>query len=149
MIRYSMVPDTTPGPGLRVLGIHSRQVAGVVDAITRPTTDVHLPEAVASALRSFVREMFKAADVDLSRLRDAMFAVHPSDSRVIDRVLDVLMLRDEQLAASREQGNMLSATLPHLWMRLLADPSVAPGTLIPSIAFGPGMTMWGALLEKK
>ncbi|MBA3456557.1 MAG: hypothetical protein H0T42_25940 [Deltaproteobacteria bacterium] len=153
MIRYSMVPETTPVAGLRVLGIHHRDVAGVVDAMTLQSSSVSVPEAVASALRGFVRELFASADVDLGRLRDASFAVHPSDAWVIDRVIDVLMLRDDQLAASRnvlrEQGNMMSATLPHIWMRLLSDPAIAPGTLIPSIAFGPGMTLWGALLEKR
>jgi predicted naringenin-chalcone synthase len=108
---------------------------------------------MACALRGFVRELFKQCNVDLGRLRDATFAVHPSDRWVIDRVIDVLLLRDEQLAASRrvlrDEGDMLSATLPHIWMRLLADPSVAPGTLIPSIAFGPGLTLWGLLLEKR
>lgn len=153
MIRYSMVPDSTPGPGLRLLCTHRCEVAGVVDAITRQLAPSEVPETVASALRGFVRDLFRTAGVDLGRLRDAMIAVHPSDSWVIDRVIDVLMLRDEQLAASRnvlrEQGNMLSATLPHIWMRLLHDPTVLPGTLIPSIAFGPGLTLWGALLEKR
>jgi alkylresorcinol/alkylpyrone synthase len=152
MIRYSMVPETAAVAGLRVLGIHHRAVVGVVEAMTSPATSV-IAETVASALRGFVRELFAAANVDLGRRRDATFAVHPSDAWVIDRVIDVLMLRDGQLAASRDvvraRGNMLSATMPHIWMNLLADPAVASGTLIPSIAFGPGMTMWGALLEKK
>lgn len=153
MIRYSMVPDTTADTGLRVLGIHHRAVAGVVEAMTSPAGASLIPETVASALRGFVRELFATANVDLRRLRDATFAVHPSDSWVIERVVDVLMLRDDQLSASRdvlrEHGNMLSATMPHIWMRMLADPAIASGTLIPSIAFGPGMTMWGALLEKR
>jgi predicted naringenin-chalcone synthase len=153
MIRYSMVPETSPGSGLRVLGIHHCEVPGVVDAITRETSASLVPETMASALRRFVRDLFRASGIDLGRLHDATFAVHPSDTWVIDRVIDVLMLRDEQLEASRgvlrDQGNMLSATLPHIWMRLLSDPSVAPGTLIPSIAFGPGLTLWGALLEKR
>jgi alkylresorcinol/alkylpyrone synthase len=152
MIRYSMVHGGETDSGLRVLGIHQREVAGVVDAMTVPS-DAAVPEAVASALRGFVRELFKHAEVDLGRLRDATFAVHPSDTWVIDRVIDVLMLRDEQLAASRgvlrSHGNMMSATLPHIWKELLEDPDVPRGTLIPSIAFGPGLTLWGALLEKR
>lgn len=151
MIRYSIVQDDAAS-GLRLLGIHHREVPGVVDAITQET-DARVPEAMASALRGFVRELFKQSSVDLGRLRDATFAVHPSDPWVIDRVIDVLMLRDEQLSASRgvlrEEGNMLSATLPHIWMRLLADPTIGRGTLIPSIAFGPGLTLWGVLLEKR
>jgi len=44
---------------------------------------------------------------------------------------------------------MLSATLPHVWMRLLDDPSIPAGMLIPSTAVGPTLTLWGALLEKR
>jgi len=32
---------------------------------------------------------------------------------------------------------------------MLADPRVARGTLIPSLAFGPGLTVAGTLLEKR
>jgi predicted naringenin-chalcone synthase len=45
-------------------------------------------------------------------------------------------------------GNMSSATLPHIWKLLLEDPAVPPGTLIPSMAFGPGLTVCGAVLQK-
>ena len=47
----------------------------------------------------------------------------------------------------RDYGNMSSATLPYIWMRLLRDVPV--GTLIPSLAFGPGLTICGALFEKR
>jgi len=65
----------------------------------------------------------------------------------------VLELDAAQVRTSREvlrdHGNMSSATLPHVWMRLAGDPQVAPGTLIPSLAFGPGLTVAGVLLEKR
>jgi predicted naringenin-chalcone synthase len=48
-----------------------------------------------------------------------------------------------------DHGNMSSATLPHIWQRLIDDPAVPRGTPIPSLAFGPGLTMCGALLEKR
>jgi predicted naringenin-chalcone synthase len=44
---------------------------------------------------------------------------------------------------------MSSATLPHVWMRVLADERVAPGTLVASLAFGPGLTCAGGLFEKQ
>ncbi len=53
-------------------------------------------------------------------------------------------------AASREVlfrfGNMSSATLPHVWTTLVNDASVAVGTPVVSLAFGPGLTMCGALM---
>jgi predicted naringenin-chalcone synthase len=44
---------------------------------------------------------------------------------------------------------MSSATLPHVWARLLDDTSVAPGTPIVSLAFGPGLTVCGGLFRKQ
>jgi predicted naringenin-chalcone synthase len=42
--------------------------------------------------------------------------------------------------ALREGGNKSSATVPHIWDRLLRDPDVRPGTRVVSLAFGPGLT---------
>ena len=43
---------------------------------------------------------------------------------------------------------MSSATLPHVWMRLLEDDAVASGTLVVSLAFGPGLTICGGIFRK-
>ena len=48
-----------------------------------------------------------------------------------------------------DHGNMSSATLPHVWMRIVDDARVASGTLVASLAFGPGLTCSGALFEKQ
>jgi predicted naringenin-chalcone synthase len=48
----------------------------------------------------------------------------------------------------RDHGNMSSATLPHIWARIAVDTSVPSGTLITSLAFGPGLTVYGAVLRK-
>jgi predicted naringenin-chalcone synthase len=45
-------------------------------------------------------------------------------------------------------GNMSSATLPHIWEAMLGDIKVPNQALIVSLAFGPGLTISGALLEK-
>jgi predicted naringenin-chalcone synthase len=63
-----------------------------------------------------------------------------------------LELTDHQVAASRDIlfrfGNMSSATLPHIWMSLLGDDAVRPGTHVVSLAFGPGLTVSAALMVK-
>lgn len=68
------------------------------------------------------------------------------------KVAQQLELRDEQVQGSRQllkdRGNMSSATLPHLWERLLNDDSIPSGTPIVSFAFGPGLTICGSLMEK-
>ncbi len=160
LIRYCMVPDQGTR-GLRVLTVHERVLPDTADAMTwivsdagmRMTLARDVPERVASALRGFIVELLQRGGRGVGDLKHAMFAVHPGGPKIIDRVHDVLELRESQVASSRqvllEHGNMSSATLPHIWMRMLADPNVPAGTLIPSLAFGPGLTVCGALLEKR
>ena len=82
----------------------------------------------------------------------AVFAVHPGGPRIVDAVQSALELSDAQVAASRDvlsrYGNMSSATLPHVWRDLLRSSAVEPGTVVASLAFGPGLTMAGALMVK-
>lgn len=84
---------------------------------------------------------------------NALFAVHPGGPKILDYVKKVCELKDEQMRHSisvlREYGNMSSATLPHIWDKILQDPEVADGTPIISLAFGPGLTIAGILMEKQ
>jgi predicted naringenin-chalcone synthase len=162
LIRYALVPGSTSGRGgLGVLALHEQVLPDCADAMTwivgdhgmQMTLARDVPERIAGALREFVLLLLRRAGRDVRALRDAVVAVHPGGPRIIDRVRDVLELDDAQVAASRgvlrDHGNMSSATLPHVWARLLDDPTVAPGTLIPCLAFGPGLTLCGAVLEKR
>jgi predicted naringenin-chalcone synthase len=112
-----------------------------------------VPERIAGALRPFVTELFAKAGLGVAEaLRQAIVAVHPGGPKIIDRVREVLELESAQVQASRdvlfEYGNMSSATLPHVWQRILADGAVEPGTLVLSLAFGPGLTVCGSLFRK-
>jgi predicted naringenin-chalcone synthase len=81
-----------------------------------------------------------------------VWAVHPGGPRIVDKVEEWMKLEPQQLRASREilfeRGNMSSATLPHIWDRILRDEAVVPGTLVASLAFGPGLTIYGAVMRK-
>lgn len=85
--------------------------------------------------------------------KGALFAVHPGGPKILDYVQNVLDLKEEQLhhsaAILKECGNMSSATLPHIWEKMLQDPNVANGTPIVSLAFGPGLTIASILMEKR
>ena len=159
LIRYCMVPDQGTR-GLRVLALHERVLPDSADAMSWIVSDAGMqmtlardvPERVASALRGFLVELLARAGRDLRHLKGSVFAVHPGGPKIIDRVHDVLELTEAQVATSRrvlyDHGNMSSATLPHIWMHLLDDRAIPAGTLIPSLAFGPGLTVCGGLLEK-
>ena len=85
-------------------------------------------------------------------LGGALYAVHPGGPKVLDRVRAALRLDEAQIAGSRallrRRGNMSSATLPHIWMDLVRDPTIVPGTLVVSLAFGPGLTVSAAVMQK-
>lgn len=160
MIRYCAVRDQGTR-GLAVLATHERVLPDSSDAMTwivgdhgmQMTLARDVPDRVAAALRGFIVELLRGANRGVHDLKRAVVAVHPGGPKIIDRVRDILELDEAQVAASRrvlfDHGNMSSATLPHIWMHLLDDPRIAPGTLIPSLAFGPGLTVTGALFEKR
>ncbi|HET9988342.1 MAG TPA: hypothetical protein VFQ65_07475, partial [Kofleriaceae bacterium] len=139
LIRYSMIPDRGE-PGLRVRAVHEQIMADSAGAMTWIVGDTGMqmtlardvPDRIAKAVRGFVLELFARGGVGLERLRSSIFAVHPGGPKIIDQVGKVLELDDPQLAESRrvlfDYGNMSSATLPHVWQRLLADPRVPAGT---------------------
>jgi predicted naringenin-chalcone synthase len=160
LIRYSL--ETEPsGPALQVLALGERLIPDSADAMTWVAADTGMtmtlardvPDRIATALRAFVFDLFAAAKIDLhSELPRTLFAVHPGGPRIIDSVRERLELSPMQVQTAREvlftYGNMSSATLPHIWMQMLNDPSVHNGRLIASLAFGPGLTMCGALFRK-
>lgn len=160
-IRYSLRSDRGPGPALAFIACREVLVPGTEDSIgwnpgdhgMRMTLSRDVPERIAGALKPLLRTLFTAAGVDSAEaLSRGLFAVHPGGPRIIDQVATLLELAPIQVEASRavlrEHGNMSSATLPHVWERLAGDSAVAPGTLITSLAFGPGLTIYGAVLRK-
>jgi predicted naringenin-chalcone synthase len=154
-----MVPSTAKR-GLRVLAVAERIVPESADAMTWKVSEHGMamslardvPQKIAQVLRAFVSDLLAQTGRTIAALRNVAVAVHPGGPKIIDGVRDTLELWDEQVAISREvlhdHGNMSSATLPHIWQRMIEDERVPAGTLIPSLAFGPGLTVCGALLEK-
>jgi predicted naringenin-chalcone synthase len=163
-IRYAVtdtITGTRQGPSLRVLALAEVIVPNSADAMGWMMSDYgmemildrNVPEHIGRELRGFVIELYRRAGLDLGvHLRGSVAAVHPGGPRIIDRVREVLELDEDQVRHSREvlrdYGNMSSATLPHIWMRVLDDPSVPAGALVLSLAFGPGLTVCGGLFRK-
>jgi len=119
----------------------------------RMTLAREVPEKIAAELPGFLARMFAQAGESFEAERaTTLFAVHPGGPRIIDAVQALLELSGEQTAASRtllyERGNMSSATLPHVWARVLETSAIKAGTLVASLAFGPGLTIAGALFRK-
>ncbi|MDA0379419.1 MAG: type III polyketide synthase [Bacteroidetes bacterium] len=78
------------------------------------------------------------------------WAVHPGGRAILDKVRDGLDLGEQKLGAPRailrDYGNMSSATILFVLQKVLAD--AAPGERVMAMAFGPGLTVESALLER-
>lgn len=114
--------------------------------------DKRIPEAVGCSINRFIDNLFNRAGLDRNNnLPASALALHPGGPRIIDQVRDVLGIDEERVTWSRkvlfERGNISSATAPHMWADILADPTSATGSLITTIAFGPGLTAAGAILR--
>ena len=162
-VRYALreARETDAEHGLELLAVSEQILPDSAECMAWAVGDfgMHMtltrdvPDRIAGALRPFVTELFAKAGRSVAEaLRHAVVAVHPGGPKIIDRVREVLELEPTQVQASRdvlfEYGNMSSATLPHVWQRVLADDAVRPGTLVLSLAFGPGLSVCGGLFRK-
>jgi predicted naringenin-chalcone synthase len=91
--------------------------------------------------------------LDFEREKSRMsFAIHPGGPAILNQIRAKLGIEESQIALSRqvlyENGNMASATAPHIWKLVAESPDIAVGTKVLSMAFGPGLTVIGALFEK-
>jgi len=166
-IRYSMTLDESPGGeagshSFEVMAMREEVIPNSVDDMTwvlsewgfRMTLSREVPDKIAAALPVFLERLLMGAGESPRANRDEIiFAIHPGGPKIIDSVQQLFKLDDDQIASSRavlyERGNMSSATLPHIWAKILADAGVRPGTQVVSLAFGPGLTVTGALFKKR
>ncbi len=110
-----------------------------------------VPTKIALALSGFIEDVCQELDVNWEHLQaNADFAIHPGGPKILTLAQELFALDESQIEASkiilRERGNMSSATLPHIWQRLLERPSDKKYVL--SLAFGPGLTIFGAVFER-
>lgn len=111
-----------------------------------------VPALIAAALKGYVADLMKRAGLLPEMFPDLVFAVHPGGPKIIEYVQSLLEINDNKIAASKavlfKYGNMSSATLPHIWKEILDDTKSYPaGTFVLSLAFGPGLTIAGHLME--
>jgi alkylresorcinol/alkylpyrone synthase len=104
-----------------------------------------VPDVLARHVGDVVDELLAGAGM---RSEDvAGWAVHPGGPRILDVVRDELGLIEEQLAASRrvlaEHGNCSSATV----LLVLEELADVDGPVV-AMAFGPGLTLYAALLMR-
>jgi len=159
-IKYSMT-RTAQGPHLRARVLSEETIPASTKAMTwnvaswgfRLSLAKEVPVLIARSLLPFLERLAAKGKIPLQDLLSkALFAVHPGGPKILTHVQDLLKLSDAQMAYSfailKDYGNMSSATLPHVWERIIHDPAVPNHTPIVSLAFGPGLSIAGALMEK-
>jgi predicted naringenin-chalcone synthase len=162
-IRYSVLPENSSDfqTGLEILALHEEIVPDSLNDMTwilsewgfQMTLSRDVPGKIARCLPHFLSTLFQEAGMGhADKAEDTIFAVHPGGPRILDSIEELLCLKKDQLRHSRkvlfERGNMSSATLPHIWMDVVADHTIKSGSLVVSLAFGPGLTIAGALFRK-
>jgi predicted naringenin-chalcone synthase len=162
MIRYQMgtIPDSIPSAALEILSLVEEMAPDSLEAMAwrpadwgmRMVLSAEIPKLIAERIGGFVEELFVKAGIG-DELANSIFAIHPGGPKILEFIREKMGLDPVSLRFSRavlhDYGNMSSATLPHIWARILETPTVPDGTPIVSLAFGPGLTICGALLRKR
>ncbi len=158
LIKYSLFPESCPRPSLRVLTVYEELIPGTAERMKwecedwglKMTLSKEIPVLIGRAIADFIQRLEEKSGVSLGQ---AHYAIHPGGPKVIEMIGKKLNLTQSQLAISEKIlynfGNMSSATLPHIWEEMLRDPKIPAESYIVGLAFGPGLCMAGAVLQKK
>ena len=145
------------GPGLEVVDVIARTDVSTSDHMTWDVTDLgfkmglspRVPDVLAVHVRDVVSDLLGRNGCTIRDV-DA-WAVHPGGPRILDVVEDRLDLAPEAMSASRavlrDYGNCSSATVLLVIEHLVSSGDVGPGGLLVAMAFGPGLTLYAALLR--
>lgn len=162
-IKYSVGLESSDvrEPVLKVIGLKEQLIPDSAYAMTWKLTNwgfqgylsKKIPVLIARHVAQFIYDLCEKYNVERDEiLSKGIFAIHPGGPKILDHIQSVLGLEDFQFEWSRKvlqnYGNISSATLPHIWKHILDDSSLPPGTLVMSLAFGPGLNIAGAILEK-
>lgn len=119
----------------------------VTDKGFRMGLSAGVPDSVSRHVGGLVDALL--ARHGLSRPDVTHWAVHPGGPRIVDAVQEQLDLGDADVATSRrvlaDYGNCSSATV----LLVLERMRPVPGELVVALAFGPGLTIAGALLRAR
>jgi alkylresorcinol/alkylpyrone synthase len=152
----AVVVEPAPADGPRIVDVVALTDPGTADHMTWEVTDhgfrmglsPQVPAVLARHVGPLVTGLLDRHGLTVSDV-DA-WAVHPGGPRILDVVADGLDLAADALDASRrvlaERGNCSSATVLMVLEELRAAGRPRPGRPAVVLAFGPGLTLYAALL---
>ena len=108
-----------------------------------------VPAVLARHVRPVVEELLSRHALTIPEV--AGWAIHPGGRRIVEVVGESLGLSDNDLAPSydvlRTVGNASSATVLLVLDKVLATHEIPVGGTVVMLAFGPGLTLYAALLR--
>jgi predicted naringenin-chalcone synthase len=142
------------GNGYEICGVEARTDTATADHMTWEVTDhgfrMGLSPRVPDVLAAYVTELVDdlLGQHGVTRAEVDGWAVHPGGPNILTVVADRLGLPAEALRASRDtlrdHGNCSSATV----LLVLEALRAFRADTIAALAFGPGLTLYGALLRR-
>ncbi|MGI8681616.1 MAG: type III polyketide synthase [Mycobacteriales bacterium] len=145
-------------PGLEVVDVVAHTDASTSDHMTWNVTDLgfrmglsaRVPGVLARHVRPVVEGLLARHGLAVGDV--AGWAVHPGGRRILEVFGERLGLADDELAASydvlRDHGNASSATVLLVLDQLRRSATLSPGDPVVAMAFGPGLTLYAALLRQ-
>lgn len=109
----------------------------------------YVPDIIGGNIRQLLNGILGRQGYKVDSMDE--WAVHPGGRSILDKVQESLALRPDALEASRtilrDYGNMSSATILFVLKEMLDSAETDHATLC-AMAFGPGLTVETALLER-
>ena len=149
------VDEASSGP--RIVGMATHCDYQTLDHMSFSLTDQgfrmylssYVPELLAAQVEQFVDALL--AEHGIARDDVRHWGIHPGSTKIVDYVQARLGLTDDQVSHSHAvlsaYGNMSSATILFVLDRIQQCERPARGDYGVLMAFGPGLTMEGALLQ--
>lgn len=164
-IKYSAYPEDEFRrkniPGLKLIANHEEIIPDSLQEMTwipgphqfDMFLSKNVPLVIGENVVNFVKKLCQKAGFSFDEMKnDLIYAIHPGGPKILNYIKDILAISDEQIKYSKkifkQNGNMSSATVPHIWKEILESNDVEKGKIILSMGFGPGLTAIGFVLEK-
>jgi predicted naringenin-chalcone synthase len=144
-------------PFYRVQGFHSALVPSseahmawnIGDHGFNMVLSAYVPDLIGSNIREMLGGILAKREMQISDIDE--WAIHPGGRAILDQVEQHLSLKPEALEISRgvlrDYGNMSSPTVMFVLKAMLDKAETAHATTC-AIAFGPGLTVETAVLER-
>jgi predicted naringenin-chalcone synthase len=115
----------------------------------RMRLSAYVPDVLAANVEAFADRLLRPHKLRREQVR--FWGIHPGGSKILDYIQEQLGLSDGQMAFSRtvlrDYGNMSSPTILFVLDEMQRCGHPVPGDYGVLMAFGPGLTMEGLLVQ--